>query len=153
VTSYQPGDRIRLVTTGDDGLPLVRYGFVGAQVDDEGPVVVLLDGELGGDVVDRCAIELVTVATVELCLHGEDLITDPVLRHGLVAMWRAEAETAGLEVDTLQPIGDGRPDGDGRWAIADLMSGGLHYVVRAEHHRSQPGMVRVHAVRPEALEN
>ena len=27
--TFTPGDRIRYECTGDDGLPLVRYGFVG----------------------------------------------------------------------------------------------------------------------------
>ena len=26
---YRPGDRVRFETTGDDGWPLIRYGFVG----------------------------------------------------------------------------------------------------------------------------
>ena len=39
----------------DDGLPLVRYGFIGGFTDD-GPVV-LLDGELGGDVVETADVE------------------------------------------------------------------------------------------------
>ena len=49
---FSLGDRVRWATTGDDGLPLVRYGFVGGVAGEPGPVVVMLDGELGGD-VDR----------------------------------------------------------------------------------------------------
>ena len=50
--SFRLGDRVRWATTGDDGLPLVRYGFVGGSAGDAGPVMVMLDGELGGDVID-----------------------------------------------------------------------------------------------------
>ena len=46
----QPGDRVRWLTTGDDGLPLVRYGFVGAGVHN-GEVRVMLDGDLKGNTV------------------------------------------------------------------------------------------------------
>ena len=41
--TFSPGDRIRYECTGDDGLPLVRYGFVGGVAGSDGPVVVLLD--------------------------------------------------------------------------------------------------------------
>ncbi|MFZ1490276.1 MAG: hypothetical protein WAS51_10060 [Ilumatobacteraceae bacterium] len=149
MTTFQPGDRIRIVLDGDDGLPLVRYGFVGSQVSPEGPVVVMLDGELGGDVVAIDCVEPVTVATVELCLQGDDLIQNPALRQGLIAMWCAEAETAGLAVDALHPMGNGVPEAGGRWALANLLSGGVPYVVRAEPCRTEPGLVRVHAVRPD----
>ena len=50
---YRPGDRVRFETTGDDGWPLIRYGFVGGVSGNGGPVVVMLDGELSGDVVNR----------------------------------------------------------------------------------------------------
>ena len=40
------GDRVRWATIGDDGLPLVRYGFVGGVAGERGPVMVMLDGEL-----------------------------------------------------------------------------------------------------------
>ena len=44
MTMFQHGDRIRLETVGDDGLPLVRYGFVG-DIDDECErIAVMLDG-------------------------------------------------------------------------------------------------------------
>ena len=35
---YRPGDRVRFETTGDDGWPLIRYGFVGGVAGNgEGP--------------------------------------------------------------------------------------------------------------------
>jgi hypothetical protein len=125
------GDRIRLVTTGDDGLPWVRYGFVGGVASESGPVVVMLDGELAGDVVDMSLIEPVTITNVELRLNGADLLTDPDLRHGLVNLWHAETETAGLEIEGLHPIGDGVRDSNTSWTLAELTSGGERYVLRA----------------------
>ena len=93
---------MRVETIGDDGLPLVRYGFVGGLVGDEGPVVVMLDGDLKDDtVVDRSEIAPVTITTVELRLQGTDLLDDPALRQGLVNLWSAEAEEAGLAIGTL----------------------------------------------------
>ncbi len=106
---YRPGDRVRFETTGDDGWPLIRYGFVGGVAGNGGPVVVMLDGELSGDVVNRAELQPVTITSVELCLRGADLIDDPELRRGLVALWHAEADSAGLDVDELHPIGDGQP--------------------------------------------
>ena len=91
--SFGLGDRVRWATTGDDGLPLVRYGFVGGAAGDVGPVVVMLDGELGGDVIDLEQLEPVSITNVELHLDGPDLIDDPELRRGLVHLWQAEAET------------------------------------------------------------
>jgi len=37
---YRPGDRVRFETTGDDGWPLIRYGFVGGVSGNGGPIVV-----------------------------------------------------------------------------------------------------------------
>ena len=85
--TLSPGDRIRYECTGDDGLPLVRYGFVGGVAGTDGPVVVMLDGELGGDVVNLAEVQPVTVTTVQLCLNGCDLVDEPELRRGLVALW------------------------------------------------------------------
>ena len=52
MTELQPGDRIRVTEPGDDGLPRVRYGWVGGMIGSAGPVVVMLDGELSRDIVD-----------------------------------------------------------------------------------------------------
>ncbi len=146
--SFRPGDRIRLELTGDDGLPLVRYGFVGGLAGSSGPVVVMLDGELGGDIVDMSEIKPVTITNVELCLRGTDLVDDPELRRGLVALWHAEADTAGLDVDALHPIGDGLRDSSDSWALAELMAGGEHYIVRAIQLPNEPDLVRIRADRP-----
>jgi hypothetical protein len=86
--TFSSGDRVRIETVGDDGLPLIRYGFVGGVAGRDGPVVVMLDGELGGDVVDLGQLKPVAVNTVELSLSGADLFEDPSLRAGLVAQQR-----------------------------------------------------------------
>ncbi len=145
MSRFRPGDRIRLATTGDDGFPLVRYGFIGGVAGSAGPVVVMLDGELGGDIVDLADVEGVMVTTVELRLAGTDLVDDPELRRGLVALWHAEADSAGLDVDSLHPIGDGMRDSSDSWALAELVAGGEHYVVRAVSLPGEPDIVRVRA--------
>lgn len=142
---FSPGDRIRYECVGDDGLPLVRYGFIGGVAGSGGPVVVMLDGELGGDVVNVSQVQHVTITTVELCLHGADLVDQPELRRGLVSLWHAEADTAGLDVDSLHPIGDGECDSSGGWCLADLRAGGDRYVLRAVQLPHEPDVVRVRA--------
>ena len=146
--TFRPGDRVRFECVDDDGLPMVRYGFVGGVAGSDGPVVVMLDGELGGDILDLSQIQPVTITTVELCLTGSDLMTEPELRRGLVALWHAEADTAGLDVDALHPLGDGLRDSSDSWALAELMAGGEQYVVRAFQLPNEPDMVRIRADRP-----
>ena len=145
---FSPGDRIRYECTGDDGLPLVRYGFVGGLAGTGGPVVVLLDGELGGDVVNLAEVQHVTVTTVELVLHGTDLVDEPELRRGLVSMWMAEADTAGLDIDSLHALGDGECDAPGGWCLADLHAGDERYVLRAVQLPHEVDIVRVRAESP-----
>ncbi len=144
-----PGDRVRVVTTGDDGFPVVRYGFVGGLAGSQGPVMVMLDGELGGDVVALEHVEPVSVTTIELRLSGHDLMLDPLLRRGLLSLWHAEADTAGIDVDSLHPLGEeGLRDSSDSWALAELMAGGEQYVVRAFCLPNDPQTVRVRADRP-----
>ena len=128
---FSLGDRVRWSTTGDDGLPLVRYGFVGGVAGDRGPVVVMLDGEIGAEPVDLSQLEPVSITTVALHLDGGDLIDDPGLRRGLVNLWQAEAESAGLAVDSMRCLGAGEPAAGTGWSLAELNSGGRRYVVRA----------------------
>ena len=144
---FSPGDRIRYECEGDDGLPLVRYGFIGGVAATGGPVVVMLDGELGGDVVNVAQVQPVTILTVELVLHGTDLIDEPELRRGLVSLWNAEADTAGLDVDALHLFGDGECDSPGGWCLAELHAGGDRYVLRAVQLPHEPEMVRIRAER------
>jgi hypothetical protein len=142
--TLSPGDRIRYECIGDDGLPLVRYGFVGGLAASDGPVVVMLDGELGGDVVNLTDVQPVAATTVELCLSGLDLIDDPTLRRGLLSLWLAEADTAGLDIDCWHPMGEGECDEPGAWCLAELDIGGARYVLRVRPHL-EPDMVLVRA--------
>lgn len=130
---FDPGDRVRYETVGEDGFPLVRYGFVGGQTHDDGPVVVMLDGELGGDVVDLDAIEPVHISNVTLQLGGSDLLDEPQLRQGLVELWHAEAEDAGLQIAAIHPVqnGLGVRDSSEGFALAELMAAGEQYMLRA----------------------
>src|SRR4029078_12445407 len=89
-----------------------------------GPVVVMLDGELSGDVVNRSELQPVTITNVELCLRGGDLIDDPEMRRGVVALWHAEADSAGLDVDELHPIGDGHRESADSWAPGEVSTSG-----------------------------
>jgi hypothetical protein len=140
---FSLGDRVRWATTGDDGLPLVRYGFVGGVASDSGPVVVMLDGEIGAEPVDLSQLEPVSITTIALHLDGPDLIDDPDLRRGLVNLWQAEAESAGLAVDGILCLGAGQRNAGESWSLAELSSGGQRYVVRAL--RSSHGQVCVRA--------
>jgi hypothetical protein len=139
------GDRVRWATTDDDGLPIIRYGFVGGAAGDGGPVVVMLDGEINGEVIDLEQLEPVSITNVELRLDGPDLIDDPELRRGLVHLWQAEAETAGLDVDALEDHGVGERLPDNTWTLAALSSGGEQYLVRASPMPTDPTVVRIRA--------
>lgn len=151
MTTFSHGDRIRYATTGDDGLPLVRYGFIGG-VSADGPIVVMLDGELKGDVVEPDKVEPVHICNVTLTLGGSDLLDDPSLRQGLVNLWAAEAESAGLEIAALTAIGTGVRDSSEGYALAELTSGGDAYVLRATLCLKQYDAIVVHADRPNRWE-
>jgi hypothetical protein len=152
VTTFHHGDRIRYATTGDDGLPLVRYGFIGGVAGPDGPIVVMLDGELGGDVVDARHVEPVHICNVTLTLDGADLLDDPSLRQGLVNLWAAEAENAGLQIAAMHAIGTGVRDSSEGYALAELSSGGEQYVLRATLSPMRRDAVHVHADRPNRWE-
>jgi hypothetical protein len=106
---------------------------VGGTNGDGNRVVVMLDGDHEGDtVIDLDQLAAVSITNVELHLHGTDLLDDPSLRQGLVNLWSAEADQAGLEVRSVQYLGTGVRDtvSDG-FALAELHSGGRQYVLRA----------------------
>jgi len=123
----------------------MHYGFVDEVAGPDGPAVVLLDDELGPVMVPLHELEPIEVTTLELCLPGTDLCQDSALRRGLVAMWQAEADQAGIAVEHLVPIGDGVCDNLGSWALADLSAGGERFVLRASLIMHDPGMVHVRA--------
>lgn len=143
---FQAGDRVRWVTTDDDGLPLVRYGFVGGAATTGSRVAVMLDGDLSGDtVVDLCQLAPVSITTVELRLDGADLLDDPSLRQGLVNLWAGEADEAGLEIRRLDCLGTGVRDTNG-YVLAELWAGNEHYVLRAvAEHSSNTTFIRADA--------
>ncbi|MGA0862590.1 MAG: hypothetical protein ACO3RB_01730 [Ilumatobacteraceae bacterium] len=127
------GDRIKVSTVDDDGLPIVRYGTVGASLPDAGPVVVEFDDMLGGDIVDRSEVVAVRVDTVELVLNGPDLVSEATLRRGLADMWRAEADLAGLDIGVVHPLGSdgaGVENGTDGWLLAEFTHIGTPHVVR-----------------------
>lgn len=146
--TFTPGDRVRHECVDDDGLPLVYYGFVD-EVRDDGTVIVLLDVELGYVPVHVDELQPVDVTTVELLLDGRDLVDDPELRRGLVSLWQAEADDAGLDIDAVHAVESctGRCNQQERWCLAELEAGGERYVLRAEQAVGAAFMVRVHADR------
>ncbi len=151
MTLFHHGDRVRYATTGDDGFPVVRYGFIGGSTGESGPVVVMLDGELAGDVVDAATLEPVHIGNVTLTLEGTDLLDDPTLRQALVNMWAAEAESAGLQIASMHPIGTGVRDSSEGYAIAELSSAGEEYTLRAGRCPNTNDAVLVHAQPPHRL--
>lgn len=148
MTGLQPGDRVRVTEEGDDGLPTARYGWIGGLAEHAGRVNVLLDGELKARPVHIERIEVVTVTSLELILSGQDLLDEPALRRGLVAMWRAEAEEAGLELDALERFGDGVAEGHAAYALGEITTGGSSYVLRASTLPGDPQIVHVRADAP-----
>lgn len=147
--SFHSGDRIRVSTVDDDGVPIIRYGTVGAELPSDGPVVVLFDDLLGGDIVDLSEIVLVSLDTVELRLHGLDLLADVSMRSGLAAMWRAEADVAGLTIAALHALGEhgaGVKNGND-WLLAEFTNMGDTWLVRATIPSSETTTVVVRADR------
>ena len=150
--TFQAGDRVRWETTAEDGLPLIRYGFVG-YYDGNGHVTVMLDGDLTGDtVVDLSQLAPVSITSVELCLSGADLLDDPSLRQGLVNLWSAEVDEAGLEIRSLERLGNGVKESDDGFALAQLWAGSEQYVLRASRDDTGETVV-VHRRRRATLES
>jgi len=58
-------------------------------------------------------------------------------------LWQAEAESAGLDVDSV--IHECRQESLHSWSLASLMSGGVPYVLRALRRTDDPTVVRVRA--------
>ncbi len=129
--TFQPGDRVRWQTTGEDGLPLVRYGFVGAGVHN-GEVRVMFDGQLKSNtLLPADDIAHVHVTNIELRVTGIDLLADPAMCQGLVHLWSAEADEAGLDLGPIRLLphhtrGDTMPV-----PLAHVEAGGVHYVLQA----------------------
>lgn len=144
----QSGDRVMVRTVDDDELPILRYGNVCEQSNDDGPIVVIYDDMSGTDIVDASEVSLVDITTIELVLHGFDLSADPDLRQGLAAMWRAEADVAGVSVLSMFHLGAGLRDSSDTWALAEVSDGTDTFVVRVHTNPNSPDTVTVRADRP-----
>lgn len=148
--SFRSGQRVRVSTVDTDGLPMVRYGTIGADVHSDDPVVVMYDDLLGSDTVNSSEIELLDLDAIELRLIGRDLLDDPLLRAGLAELWRAEVSRAGLVVATLFPMekGDvvGVVDGE-HFLLAEFTYNGETWVVRGALASDAPTMVVIRADR------
>jgi hypothetical protein len=129
-------------------LPLVRYGWVGGLVEPAGPLLVMFDGELAGETVHLDNVEQVSITTLVIHLEGTDLVENAELRRALVGLWRAEADEAGLAIDSMHAMGDGLRDSSEGWALAEIMSAGEPYVLRVATEPNQPGMISLRADPP-----
>ena len=148
--SFRSGQRVRVSTVDTDGLPTVRYGTIGADVDSDDPVVVMYDDLLGSDTVNSSEIELLDLDAIELRLTGRDLLDDPLLRAGLAELWRAEVDRAGLAIATLFPMEKGEVVGvvDGEhFLLAEFTYNGETWVVRGALASDDPTMVVIRADR------
>jgi hypothetical protein len=148
--SFRSGQRVRVSTVDTDGLPTVRYGTIGADVNSDDPVVVMYDDLLGSDTVNSSEIELLDLDAIELRLTGRDLLDDPLLRAGLAELWRAEVGRAGLVVATLFPMGKddvvGVSDSE-QFLLAEFTYNGETWVVRGAFTADAPTMVVIRADR------
>lgn len=146
--SFHNGDRICVRTVDDDGLPIVRYGTVGGELPSNGPIVVMFDDLLGGDIVDRSEVRLLTMDSLELRMNGRDLLDDDDVRSGLAQMWMAESDLAGLQVKAIFPLGDGVGVRNGdQWLLADFTHNGETWVIRAVPADDDPQAVLIRADR------
>ena len=139
--SFRSGQRVRVSTVDTDGLPMIRYGTVGADAVSNGRIAVL---------VNSSEIEPLDLDLIELRLTGTDLLNDPLLRAGLAELWRAEVARAGLVIATLFPMekGDvvGVVDGE-HFLLAEFTYNGETWVVRGALASDDPTMVVIRADR------
>jgi hypothetical protein len=151
MTNLRPGDRVRVCTQGDGLLPLIRYGWIGSVLGPDGPLVVMFDGELGGELIGVHQADPVCITSIEIRLEDLALVDDADLRRGLVALWRAEADEAGLAIESLHAMGahgDGLRDSSDGWALAEVMSAGQQYVLRVATEPTLPGVLLLRADPP-----
>lgn len=148
---YRNGDRVQMRTMDDDGLAIVRYGTVGADQSASEPVAVIFDDARGGDTIDAAHLEPVSLDSVALWVSGLDVQRDPDLRRGLAAMWRAEAESAGLSIPAMFPLGStdhpGIGDGADSWLLAEFGTLSGTWVVRSTVDPGSPDTVVIRADR------
>ena len=153
VSTFGHGDRIRhSAVPAETEIPLIRYGFVVGTNRGDNPVMIMFDGDLRAGAVTETEIEHVRVSNLTLTLDGHDLLDDPSLRQGLVNLWVAEAECAGLRISSLDCMGTGVRDSREGYALARLTSGGEQYVLRGSLCMYQYNAIVVHADRPNRWE-
>ena len=143
---FQAGDRVRWESEADDGFPLVRYGFVRGTNGDATRFVVMPDDDLKNDlVVHETKLAAVTVGNLELRLRGTDLITDPALRPGLVNLWVAEADQAGLQIRQVEPVDDSSEVAlDTGCTLALVVAAGRRWELRADCDALVDVAIRIH---------
>ena len=130
---FRSGDRICWKSTGDDGLPVRKYGFVNGRPHSNGRVVVMFDGDLKGETtVATTELQPVSIMTIDLIIDDLELLNDPTLRQALVGLWESEVDLAGLVIEDIVHLGTGVRDVTGHgYALAELHSAGELYVLRA----------------------
>lgn len=153
MTAWQSGDRVRVRRFDPDGLPEFRYGFIEDLITDRSLAVVLLDDDLRPTSVAIGDLAPIGITTVELCLDSTDLCStidhDPTERRGLVSMWQAEADQAGLAIERVVPLG---PDGAGLhddldgWSLAEIHAAGEIHLLRATCQRPDIDVIHLRAV-------
>lgn len=131
------GDRVRVQRTDLDGLNHVVYGYLDRVDSEKGYAFVFVDDELRASHCALHDVEAVEVGTVEVRFDSSELCLalarKPQLRRGLVFMWQAEAELAGISFEQLELLGDeghGLHDHIDSWALARLVAGGEPFWIR-----------------------
>jgi hypothetical protein len=148
------GDRVRVHRTDEAGMAVFVYGYLDRVDHEKDYAFVFVDDELRASHCPLRDVQPVQITTVEVRFDSSELCLalahNPPLRRGLVFMWQAEAELAGIELDRLEPLGD---DGNGlddhvdSWALAVLEAGGETFWLRMWAQVPTPsapdGLVRV----------
>ena len=99
-----------------------------------------------GNVVDLAELEPVHISNVTLKLVCADLLEDPESRHGLVNLWRAEAEEAGLQIAASEPA-DGRLDDREGYLLATITAAGEDYLLCAVPCPAEDNTILLQAIR------
>ena len=146
---FRTGDRVRVTRRSPDGAHVFEYGFLERIDSGRTHAIVLLDDELSPQRVALADIAPIAIATVELCIDTNHMETapsgEPALRDELVVLWQAEAEQAGINVESLIILPMGSRAGLDTWALAELHAGGVRFLLRARFTVAPP-TVHVHAV-------
>lgn len=148
--TLRKGDRVRVQCVDCTGAPSYQYGYLEVIEPCRTVAVVIVDDVLEPWRVSLDHVAEVAITTVELCMDSNNLFrsigNDAALRHDLVKRWSAEAETAGLDLEGVTPLGDNVHAGLGTWPLAEVRSGGGIFLLRAEFGSVGPGVLRVHAI-------